>query len=348
MIVAAVICGPWDSGMRSFSTISASWSSTVWRFRLANAVTLMSAPSSSFLVFQELDVVNQEDINVAVAAPEAVLLAVPDHVDEVVGEFFRADVPDFDALVEALRVVADGVQQVRLAESGIAVYEQWVVRLGRSFGDSHGGGVRESVAGSDDERLEGVLGVQPGRRWPHPGGTRLGRRARGMGQSAAGQVGGRVGYQAPGVLRVHGAVQRRPRGGVWRRGGDPGRGSPGVFPGIARPAGKALCSPWPWRTRRVGGFWVRLARRRSLDARGRIDRDGELDVAAEFPGEGVRDQGPEPRLQLLLDELVGRCDQGRVLDEPERSCQLEPGTLMRLDLHVSEPFQRSGPYVREV
>jgi hypothetical protein len=48
----------------------------------------------AFLVLQELDVVDQEHVHVAVPAPEPVLLAVPDHVDEVVGELLRADVPD--------------------------------------------------------------------------------------------------------------------------------------------------------------------------------------------------------------------------------------------------------------
>src|SRR5215813_10606340 len=63
----------------------------------------------SFLVLQELDVVDQQHVDVAVAAAEAVLLAVPDHVDEVVGELLRADVPDLQAGVQGLRVVPDGV-----------------------------------------------------------------------------------------------------------------------------------------------------------------------------------------------------------------------------------------------
>ena len=50
-----------------------------------------------FLVLQELDVVDQQHVHVAVAAAEPVLLAVPDHVDEVVGELLRADVPHLDA-----------------------------------------------------------------------------------------------------------------------------------------------------------------------------------------------------------------------------------------------------------
>ena len=47
MIAAAVISGSPPSGIRSFSTISARVRSTSWRLRLANAVTRISAPSSS-------------------------------------------------------------------------------------------------------------------------------------------------------------------------------------------------------------------------------------------------------------------------------------------------------------
>jgi len=52
MMRCAVICGPCVSGMRSLSTTSASCRSTDWRLRLANAVTLMSAPSSSRMLVE--------------------------------------------------------------------------------------------------------------------------------------------------------------------------------------------------------------------------------------------------------------------------------------------------------
>jgi hypothetical protein len=55
--------------------------------------------------------------------------------------------------------VADRVQQVGLAEPGLAVDEQRVVGLGRRLGDRDGRGVREAVGGADDEGLEGVLGL---------------------------------------------------------------------------------------------------------------------------------------------------------------------------------------------
>ena len=47
MMIAAVICGPCSSLIRSFSTSSASGRSTCCLLRLAKAVTRISAPSSS-------------------------------------------------------------------------------------------------------------------------------------------------------------------------------------------------------------------------------------------------------------------------------------------------------------
>ena len=127
----------------------------------------------SFLVLQELDVVDQQHVDVAVAAPEAVLLAVADHVDEVVGELLRAHVAHPDALVEALRVVADGVQQVRLAQPGVAVDEQRVVGLGRRFGDRD---ARRRAANRLLDPMTNVSKVYFGLSLVWPGRGRLGAR----------------------------------------------------------------------------------------------------------------------------------------------------------------------------
>ena len=69
-------------------------------------------------------------------------------------------------------VVADRVQQVRLAQPGAAVDEQRVVRLGRRLGDRDRRGVREPVGRADDERLEHVLRVEPVAAVVRPGGRR--------------------------------------------------------------------------------------------------------------------------------------------------------------------------------
>ncbi|MNW55056.1 hypothetical protein D3C74_326930 [compost metagenome] len=116
-----------------------------------------------FLALQELDVVDQEHVDVAVAPLERPGLALADRVDEVVRELLGVHVAHADVRVQVVRVVADRVQEVRLAEAGLPVDEEGVVGLGRRLGDRDSGSVREPVRRSDDERLEDVLRVQPGR-----------------------------------------------------------------------------------------------------------------------------------------------------------------------------------------
>ena len=114
-----------------------------------------------FAVLQELDVVDQQDVDVAVPALERAGLVVAQRVDEVVGELLGRHVPHVPRVAELRGVVTDRVQQVGLAEPGAAVDEQRVVRLRRRLGDRDRGGVREPVGRPDDERLERVLRVEP-------------------------------------------------------------------------------------------------------------------------------------------------------------------------------------------
>ncbi len=72
-----------------------------------------------FLALEELDVVDEEHVDVAVAPLEGARTTLADAVDEVVGELLRVHVPHAHMGIEVVGVVADGVQQVRLAESGV-------------------------------------------------------------------------------------------------------------------------------------------------------------------------------------------------------------------------------------
>ena len=113
-------------------------------------------------VLQELDVVDEQDVDLPVAALEGVAGVGPDGVDELVEERLGGHVAHLVVLVVVVHVVPDGVQQVGLAESGRAVDEQRVVRAGRRLGDAQRGGEGELVRGALDERLERVAGVEPG------------------------------------------------------------------------------------------------------------------------------------------------------------------------------------------
>jgi hypothetical protein len=74
----------------------------------------------AFLALDELDVVDQQHIDVAVAAFEGCFAVVAQRVNEVVREFFGRDVLDAHAGKEPLGVVSRGVQKVCLAEPGFA------------------------------------------------------------------------------------------------------------------------------------------------------------------------------------------------------------------------------------
>ena len=59
-----------------------------------------------------------------------------------------------------LDLVADGVQEVRLAEADAAVEKERVVAVRGRLGDGARGGVRELIRRADDEVLEQVAGVE--------------------------------------------------------------------------------------------------------------------------------------------------------------------------------------------
>ena len=78
---------------------------------------------------QELDVVHQQDVDLAVPLPEPIALPFPDRLDELGHELsdvtYRTRMPG----VEPVHVVADRDQQVGLAQPHAAVDEQRVVGL---------------------------------------------------------------------------------------------------------------------------------------------------------------------------------------------------------------------------
>ena len=99
----------------------------------------------------------------------------------------RAHVADPGTVEEAAHVVTDGVQEVGLAQPGVAVDEQRVVGLARRFCNGDRSGVREPVRGADDEGLEDVLGIEP--RLQHAAGP--GRRDTGVGAERSGRLVGK-------------------------------------------------------------------------------------------------------------------------------------------------------------
>ena len=120
---------------------------------------------SDFFALHELDVVDEQDVALPVAALEGGGGVGPDGVDELVHEGLGGDVADVPAGEVLPDVVPDGVQEMGLAQPGVAVDEQRVVGPGRHLGHGLGRGVGEAVGRADDEGVEGVADDRDPRHW---------------------------------------------------------------------------------------------------------------------------------------------------------------------------------------
>ncbi len=106
--------------------------------------------------FEELDVVDQEHVGMAVFVAKFERLIVLDRDDELVGELLRGHVHDAGARILVQHAVPDRMHQMGLAQTDPAVEKQRVVGAGRGFGDRQRRGMREAVGIAYDELIEGV------------------------------------------------------------------------------------------------------------------------------------------------------------------------------------------------
>ena len=120
----------------------------------------------ALLAGQELDVVDEQDVHVAVLVAERQRLAVLDGVDHLVGEPLRRDVVDAQPGPRLLGCVADGVEEMGLAEPRSAEDEERVVDRPGVGRHGEAAGVGEAVARAHDEAAEREprveLAVEPG------------------------------------------------------------------------------------------------------------------------------------------------------------------------------------------
>jgi hypothetical protein len=116
----------------------------------------------ALLAGDELDVVEEQRIHGAVPVAERLHLVVADRGNELGHEGLGRHVDDFQIGPRLAELVADGLDQMGLAEAGAAVDEERVERAGGVFGDRLRGGVRELVGTADDERGEAVARAEDG------------------------------------------------------------------------------------------------------------------------------------------------------------------------------------------
>ena len=112
------------------------------------------------LVAEELDVVNDQQVYVAVEGDEVVVPVCPQRLHVVRREVVARRIQD---LVVAVLpdMVADGLHEVRFAQADPAIDQKRVEgRMARLLGDGQRGAARELVAIAFYESIEGVRGVQ--------------------------------------------------------------------------------------------------------------------------------------------------------------------------------------------
>jgi len=111
----------------------------------------------ALFVGQEVDVIDDEHVRVAVAVTELAHLAGGDGLDELVHKAFARNInnPEIRLLVQD--ALTNRLQEVRLTQAHAAVNEQRVVGHARLIGDGGCCGCGKVVVGAGDEGLKGVI-----------------------------------------------------------------------------------------------------------------------------------------------------------------------------------------------
>ena len=110
------------------------------------------------LAGQEVDVVDQHDVHIAVFRAEIDGAAVLQRGDILVQQGLAGDVGHGHA-GGFQHAGADRLNQMGLAEAGLSVDEERVVGASRRLGDGQRGRMGEAVGGPDHELVEGVLRI---------------------------------------------------------------------------------------------------------------------------------------------------------------------------------------------
>ena len=108
------------------------------------------------LAGDELNIVHEQQIRVAVFLAEVLGRAGADGFDHLVDKLLALDVGNFCRWIVVADGLTDGEQQVRLAEAGVAVDQKRVICLAGILRHGDGRRVGELVARADDEAVERI------------------------------------------------------------------------------------------------------------------------------------------------------------------------------------------------
>src|SRR5215475_14063940 len=117
---------------------------------------------SSLLSGDELDVVDEEEVDIAVLGTKLRRSIVADGVDELVGEALRREVEQAKRGIEAGDLMTDGMKEVGLAKTDAAVDEERIVGFRWQLGHRMARGLRKLVRVADDEGIERVASGKTG------------------------------------------------------------------------------------------------------------------------------------------------------------------------------------------
>ena len=118
----------------------------------------------AFFALNELNIVDQKHIDFAVSPLELFDALLTNGVDEVIRKFLGIHVAHAHLWEKREGVVADRVNEVGFAQTGITVNKERVVGAPGSFRDRKSCCVGEAIRGTDNESIESVLRVQVGTR----------------------------------------------------------------------------------------------------------------------------------------------------------------------------------------
>src|SRR5260370_28305261 len=107
------------------------------------------------------DVINKEEIGLAITLSDFAQITVRVRVDKLIDDQFAGEIHDFRILLLRPNVLANGLHQMRLAETDAAVNEERVVGARRRLRDRKAGGVRNLVVRADHKRFERVSRIEP-------------------------------------------------------------------------------------------------------------------------------------------------------------------------------------------
>src|SRR5919198_2024186 len=113
------------------------------------------------LTTEKLNVVNQKKLGLAITLPEFDQITMLDRVDELVDEQLTRDVDHLHVFSFRPDELADGLHQMRLAQTDAAINEERVVGPRWRLRDCEAGCMRDFVIRADNERFEGVSRIQP-------------------------------------------------------------------------------------------------------------------------------------------------------------------------------------------